>query len=278
MDITLILSVVATVAAVVAVMQTGRANRLNRLIVTHQGSLDAPTLSIRFLGHRSPTDFAIALPLTSKRVVVLPLHFDITNSGAKSAKEIQLIMRIPKELLFGGSEMARFETDGAAPWGGACEVVSSSEHLESLLWSLPTLNPGQTARLVLHLSIRDETSFRTEAIVKTRDGVTLTVPYVVNIRWHINYSLFQLDRPPASGAAGFEVVNSHTRTADDALADWRKAHRGERRPTAPRFVLVHVTPDAVTADPALPLDTVRPEDLHFYQIGVSVPRGTDRNA
>jgi hypothetical protein len=274
MDFTFISAVVATICGLFAVLQTHRANRFAQQIARVQGQLTTPDLQLSFMGHALQVRTIVAAPFREGRVFELPVNFVLKNNGAKTAREIELYLRLPKELLYGGSEMSTFKLKSPLKTL-ACKVVATSENLETLLISIPSLNPGAGFAWTSTWSLLHETVVDAKVPVKFSDG-TLDVPFVAEFAWHIVVLLVQADHPPISSSVSLEVLDTRGASADRALAQhnarigsavlsYKKRSRKQRNKNDEPVALFVVAADALDHDPKYPVDRPKANALKSYQ-------------
>jgi hypothetical protein len=188
-DIIAILGVLLTLAfGVLAVAQTYRANKLNRQIVNAQGALGSPSVDITLFGQKHTEHFIFAVPLLKGRILEMPLRFMINNTGAKSAREMELFIRIPKELCYGGSKNARMNMVGVQSSKATLEVIQETDHLETLAIKFgKALHPKQGFQLNQSLSLRADTLHRSKHRATTKDGVDVNVSVITQFAYLIDF-------------------------------------------------------------------------------------------
>lgn len=165
MDASTILTVIGTLAAVVAIVQTYRANRLSKRI-----ALAKPSLRIALMGEQQITDLMVAVPIRQNRIVEFPMIWAFANTGEKSARDVEIFIRLPRELCYGGAETAAatftFQTEMKKL---SARSVSTTKHLETQIVFADTLHPGQTFTLSRAISLRLSTFLRRTASVQAKD-------------------------------------------------------------------------------------------------------------
>jgi hypothetical protein len=230
-DLVTLLTIVGAVAAVVAIWQSYRANRLSAQIAQAQGALATTDIKLSLLGDHETDFFGIALPFAPERIFELPLALSVENAGQKTAREIELYLRVPKRLLYGGSGVAQFQFDGPAEKMKAA-VVARTDQLETILISIPSLHPQQSVGLDLKLSLSGQTLGEDSAKMSVKDG-TLTVRYRFAYSHVIEAIVAQTDRPTLSRSYHFVVIDTAKNTISEYFKDQRKKPRrvlGKGRP------------------------------------------------
>ena len=277
MDAATVLTGVATVCAAIAIVQTYRANRVARRIAEVQGQLSSPELQVSFIGHPLNTSFVIAAPLREGRVLALPISCVIKNNGAKTAREIELYLRMSKELLFGGSGLTTFELKSPLE-NLRCKMVASTANLETLLVSIPAINPGAGLGWTSEWSLVNDTTVDSKVAVPWKDG-DVTVPVVMEFAWHVTLLLAQADRPPISGSISLQVLDTKGVSAAQALNahNERTAHDLRGRGTIPAssikpVVVIVIAAEDLVPDSKWPIDRPKTESLKCYP-GHKTPLG-----
>src|SRR5437764_269843 len=146
---------IAAVALGFGIYQNRRAYHLARRVALAQGQLSKPDLDLRCSGYPLDTEFVIIGPLDGKRIIDYPAPFKLVNAGSKTAREIDLLLRFPKPIIFGGSDMSKFKTDLPRK-EYTFRTVARSENLETRLMSVPSLNPGAKVTLDTPLPASEE--------------------------------------------------------------------------------------------------------------------------
>lgn len=216
-DIIAILGLLLTlVFGVLAVVQTYRATKLNRQVVKAQGALETPNVDIELFNQLRIEHFIFAVPLTKGKVLEMPLRFMITNTGAKSARDIELYIRIPKELCYGGSsDNVKLDLVGAQSYKATFEVIQQTEHLETLAIKFEkALHPKQGFVLNQSLSLRTDTFLRSKVTALTKDGVEMIVPYIALFEYLIDFVVMQADQKPTSKRFSIQVINTSETTVE----------------------------------------------------------------
>lgn len=256
----------------IAVIQTYRANKLNRLVLRTQGALETPNIDISLFNEPNTERFILALPLSKDRVLEMPLLFNISNSGAKSARDVEVYIRIPKELCYGGSSKAKMVfTSGLSKV--TSESVSQTDFLETIMINMKTLHPNQGFQLSQTLSISDDTFLNSKITVPVIDG-SVDISYTVEFAYRFDFGLFQADYKPISKGFSFIIINTSEVSVETFFENYNKRVQTEKDEVEPpktllrrllprmskepwyRFKLVRLDKKYIEADSALPINRV----------------------
>jgi hypothetical protein len=215
-EIIAVLSILlALIFGVIAVAQMYRANKLNRQIAKTQGLLETPNVDIRLFDEQRIEHFIFAVPLMKGKILELPLRFMIGNTGAKSARDIELFIRIPKELCYGGSDNTKLDIVGPQSSKATLEVIHQTDHLETPAIKFEkALHPKQGFGLNHSLSLRTDTFLRSKLSALTKDGIEVNVSYTAQIAYLIDFILMQADQKPTSKRFSIQVINTSETTVE----------------------------------------------------------------
>lgn len=264
MDAATILTLIGALAAVVAVVQTYRANRLSKRIAYAQRALARPSLRIALLGEQETADLMVALPLRQGRIVEFPIRWTVTNAGERSARDVEIFIRLPRELCYGGAEL------GAATFSFQTEMnklsarsVSTTKHLETQIIFADTLHPGQAFGLSGVISLRTNTSWRHTLSVKAKDG-PMSVTYRADILYRFDVMIAQADEPVAASLFTLGVIDTSSQSAAEyfneynrTLAQQKKSAKRRGGKMLGKFRLIEVRADQLAPDSKLPIDRLR---------------------
>lgn len=203
------------------------------------------------------------------------------NNGAKTAREIEVYLRLSKDLLFGGSTMSTFEFDSPLA-NVACKVVSSTANLETLLISIPAINPGAGLAWTSTWSIAHDTTVDSMITLPFKDG-PIDLPIVADFAWHVTLLLAQQDRPPISGTVSLQILDTKGAGAVEAINAYNELRasstklKKRRRHTIPAseiepVVVIVVAAEDLEPDSKWPMDRPRTGSLKCYR-GHKTPLG-----
>jgi hypothetical protein len=204
--VSLIAPAVAVVSLGFNIFQGLRTYRLSRRIATNQGQLNSPDLKLSFQGYDLDTPFVILAPIREDRLIEFPAVLRVGNEGAKTAREIELILRIPKPLFYGGSKNVKFTTDSPKD-SYALRPIASSENLETLMMSAASLNPGAGTGIEWTLSLMHETLHTVRFAAEFADQ-TKGVAVKVALQWVLDVVVTQADRPALSARISITVLDT----------------------------------------------------------------------
>lgn len=275
MDASTILTVIGTLAAVVAIMQTYRANRLSKRI-----ALAKPSLRIALMGEQQITDLMVAVPIRQNRIVEFPMIWTFANKGEKSARDVEIFIRLPRELCYSGAETAAatftFQTEMKKL---SARSVSTTKHLETQIVFADTLHPGQTFTLSGAISLRLSTFLRRTASVQAKDR-PMSVAYSAEFQYTFDVIIAQADEPVAASHFTLGVIDTSNQTAAEFLTEYN-SRLVEQKPGGKRrggkvlgdFRLIEVRADQLVADKELPIDRLRDGEAVSYAHGVRFTDG-----
>jgi hypothetical protein len=206
----------ALVFGVIAVVQTYRANKLNRDVAKIQGLLEMPNVEISLFDYQSIENFMIAVPLIKGRVLEMPLRFSINNLGGKSARDVELFIRMSKELCYGGSDNVEMTiTSNSTQSKVTREVFNQTDNLETTITKFEkALHPKQGIVLDQSISLRDDTFLRSKLSAPTKDGFMMNISYIAQFAYLIDFVLMQADQKPISKRFSIQVINTSETTVE----------------------------------------------------------------
>lgn len=237
-----------------------------------QGTLETPNIDISLFNQPNAERFILALPFSKDRILEMPLLFYINNSGAKSARDVEVYIRMPKELCYGGSDKAKmvFTSDLKKI---TSEPISQTDFLETVMINMKTLHPKQGFQLSQPISIHDDTFLNAKITVPVRDG-SVNFSYTLEFAYRFDFGLFQADYKPISKGFSFMIINTSEVSVETFFENYNKKALAEKDKDEPprtflqrilpritkeswyRFKLVQLDKKYIEADSALPIDRV----------------------
>jgi hypothetical protein len=203
--IMIILTLFTIVLMIVTIIQTYRANRFERRAAEAEGTFKKANIEVRPYGKEDIKSFYLAFPLKENRVIEVPFVFLIRNNGEKTASQVELYLRMAKELHYNG------EIDLDIKGGGLknlkSEIVSETEYLHTLGFKFDNLLPRQGIKLSDKLSLTHPTCFESKVEATTKDSVDLEISYEVDYAYKIDFILMQQDYEPISKTFSVSVID-----------------------------------------------------------------------
>lgn len=197
---------VTVLLGLLAWIQAARAQRLSEEIARLQHSLEPPNLKIKILSVELDKQkwVFLAAPLKSKGVVEVPMDVVISNTGGKSARDLECILRLPKALCYGGGEI---QVVGSAD-KASFRRCGESEHLVSFSANCTLLHPEQVLSIRLPLSLLRDSQLDTPVKAKTADGFMVELNFNVLLSSIIDLTIMQTDEPPISKRLDITIVDT----------------------------------------------------------------------
>lgn len=221
--ITILFGICTTVLAVIALVQRHKFNEYQKRVFVEQGTFKKPAINISLFGQDDIINaFIIAAPFEEKTIIwEIPLPIKITNVGDKTAKNIELLYRINKELCYGGQTPAPIIKKSGFK---NAKVAQSKEDgpFISVIISLNDIHPGQSVVFPLRLSIRSDTIFPHDVNVTTKDGVNLIVKTWLNIAYPFDCVVCQEDYRPVNKRFSLQVIDISEETPEQFFSRYNK--------------------------------------------------------
>jgi hypothetical protein len=143
--ITIFFGICSIILTVINLVQRRNFNEYQKRVFVEQGTFKKPSISISLFGQNDIINsFIIAAPFEEKTIIWdIPLPIKITNVGDKTAKNIELLYRINKELCYGGQVPAPIIKESGFK---NAKVIQSKEDgpFISVIISLSDIHPGQS--------------------------------------------------------------------------------------------------------------------------------------
>src|SRR5215203_1493827 len=251
MTLEILLAIGGVVLALIAVLQTQRANKFAERVAIAEGSLDAPSLEFSAFGKTDIDLLLVAVPLTTKRIIEMPLPCLVTNTGAKTVRELDLLISRPKPLCFGGAELTF-----TAPVKLRGQQMPSSGERQNILLQCDTLHPGQAASFDIPLSLAHETSLRSPVNATTKDGVGVSFSLQVHYGFRMDFICTQADQKPNLYTIDLVVIDTATDGLWNALGRRYKfiesGARLKSKKKPKRLMVLDIQKDQLRPDAVLP--------------------------
>lgn len=170
-----------------------------------QGLLGTSPLKLRFFGEADASAFVFAVPLTEGRIFELPMKMSIANEGGTTARDIELFLRIPRRLIYGGKGVAVLEV--SSDMGTTTvKTVAQTEQIETLLISITRINPGIDHGVSLTFSVTEQTRHQSSVALDAAN-VNAKIPYVVYFGNIIESVISQDDRPVVATRHSMMIID-----------------------------------------------------------------------
>lgn len=171
-------------------------------------------------GSSGVDDLIIALPLGGQRVIEMPLVYTLLNCGEKSAKEIEVYLRMNKGLRYGG----HFElvATGSEEKNARMTVANETEHLKTTVTSINSLHPNQRFVVSDNISIASSTSSNHSVSVKTGDNVDLTLRFNLQIGFAIDIFISQADQSPITKRILLSIVDTSEKSVKEYFDEYNQ--------------------------------------------------------
>jgi hypothetical protein len=272
MSLELIISVVSAITSIIfggiAVLQARRARRFQEKLSHVQGAFSSATIDIAVFGRKNITKLVITAPFEPKSTLEVPLRFSIDNTSAKTAKDVEIIVSVPRELSYGGvSAEVRFTSASPKIVG---QSYGADDWRKKLLIRSESLHPQQGLQLMLPVSLSGETDFKSSAPVTTSDGVALSLTYTALYSYRLDILVLQADQPPKSWSCKVEVLNTSSLSPRLALArHYRLIETAEKshpiKKTIEHCLILDMPSSNLRRDAMMPISRpIEPDKLVIY--------------
>lgn len=225
---------VAVVLALIAILQSYRANRFSRQLAQHEGAFDKPELKVGLFGTHEVKRFIILAPITPAPLL-FPMSFSVSNLGAATAEDVQLLLRANENLLPYSREW--LEKEQPDPSGLVKASFYAKEgHVNSVMYRIAHLHPGMPLNLVNTTILDRSTLLQAEAPVKTKDGKQGMVSYTVAFEYRLELVAFRKDGAPLAAVFQVSVFDTAKQSEAEALESyWRRRSSSMATPTTRRW-------------------------------------------
>jgi len=148
-----VFALISVVFAWIAVLQSRRARHYQQQIADAEGVFQRATLNVSFCKYKEGR-FVALLPIKERTSYAIPTEISVTNTGLKTASDIEVFYRANKALFFDGAEP---EVTGPAFKGFKVHKIQESKDTATYGFTLTTLHPGQSATLKFPLLLNSAT-------------------------------------------------------------------------------------------------------------------------
>lgn len=216
----LFFGIIATLLTIITIIQTYRANKFAKKSAIAQGIFQKPNLQIEIYGDSDTEDFIIALPLEYQKVIEMPLTYTLHNSGEISAKEIEIYVRMNKNLRYGGHGEYVGIGSKAKKWKVA--VANETENMITMVTTINNLHPNQRLVISDMISINSSTIYNNSGSAKTADNVDVTFKYRVVFAYAIDIIISQSNQSPITKRISLSIINTSERTVKDYFDEYNQ--------------------------------------------------------
>jgi hypothetical protein len=259
LDTSLILTAAGTVAAFIAIWQTYRANRL-AAAAARENTAD---LELTLFGQPQTNEFALALPLNVGSVQ-LPLTLHLGNKGEKTVRDIEIILRFPRHVIYGAGR-ARTDTM-SSHHDVSVKTIAQTDEIETVLVTLPALNPGIIIPLEFMITITEQSRLRSGDVADARNDPN--VEHKCDAGSLVEIVVACADTPIAVARYSILVIDTSRQAVMPFFERMHHKTRGFRRDKrAVPVAVIEIAAEHVIASEYLPVHEVR------YRAPVKIYKG-----
>lgn len=205
--------VMAVIFGAIAAIQTYRAHRLNQLVAKSQGVFKTPNVEIIPMDQSDVTYFLFAVPIQKGRVFEFPMRFTIANTGEKTTEDVEVLIRMPKNLCYDGDNLQLKLDLGHRKLNW--EPVSNKGNFITFIFDISSLHPKQGMNLEIPLSFFHGTFSLFSTKAPTADNLIVNVTSWLWFSYVLEFVVFQKNQPSTTAAFSFFVVD----TSDESIQD-----------------------------------------------------------
>ncbi len=217
------------IVAVLALFVALRSHRINvRALVTSK-ALEFPLLSLKLFGIDNCNDFIIAVPIKKKRVIELQLPVTIENTGKKTAEDINIYLRMNKELAYGGF----VKKDESS----TINQMSISGNFFSSISDEKSINPKMSKMQIYPVSLRTDTIVKGTFTTETLNKKAFNFQYNMIFSYEIHIVVSYRNNEPIGRRYKLRVLNTIDTPLKEIIAQYNKDYESEfrRLPFLQRF-------------------------------------------
>lgn len=231
----LIFGIVATLLTIITIIQTFRANKFAKKSAVAQRVFQKPNLQIEVYGSSDIEDFIIALPLGDQKLIEMPLKYTLLNSGKVSAKEIEIYVRMSKDLRYGGH--GELVVQGGSEKDMKVAVASETENLKTIVTTLKSLHPDQSLPISDVITITSSTIIKESVSIETADRKG-SLEYKLEFVYAIDILISQADQPPITKRISLSIIDTSERPAKDYFDEYNQESSKEYQSELAKLSLV----------------------------------------
>jgi hypothetical protein len=260
---------IATVVfGALAYVQTRRANRLAEAIANAGRATELPSVHLGWPFGDSDCLYILAAPIQAGRVLEVPITYLLANRGARTAKEIEVHIRVPSLLYLPKAPAlpVSVESESKRVEG---QVTSMQPGHRTFSFNVTSLDPGQQVSVRLSWYVSGETLLIHPVPVTTKDGREIVLDVLAALTYLVQVSMTYEDHTAWAVTYEVMVINTAQRTIAEALEPLNHQLMVEHRDRLAKqswwrratFKSVHrsirvLVPDTskILSDPVAPLD------------------------
>ena len=256
--------IIGLLGIVLAFFQARRANALARKIAEVQRATESPELSMAWPFGDEQTIYVFACAFPPQGFVRLPNYWQIANHGKRSARNVELIARMPAPLCLVGEESSvAFEANSRRL---DARILSRGKMVTFSIGS-QLVDPATSISVKNELVIPSKSSIETTVTATTADGVNVSLNTKVDFAYSIELVLLAEDREPLVSTFRFSVIDLNTMSIEsffekentrlalanrkrlDALKWWQRI--GASRGNTSKVRILHIPETEVDPDTLL---------------------------
>ena len=170
-------------------------------------------VNVALFGTEDKQEIILAAPITKPRVLEFPVALQIGNPGDATLNDIEIYLRMPRMLCWGGENNAVLHCpDGSKI---TIEPVAGSDKRQSFVCKVASLHPSQTIVALLPLSLANET--KGSATVPLNKGTNQSVSIEFDYSYMVDLTVHSEDQPPVSRSYNIQVINTKEHTIEEYL-------------------------------------------------------------
>jgi len=197
--------IISMIIALIAVLIAYKEHRFARNMAEVEGKFKKPEISISY-ENRKIEDVIWSFPIPREATIELPLRFQIKNNGEKSATNMELFIRLPKELL--NNELYEENKILNEADGIKYRWMDENNYAKVLIVSIKQILPKQELNIIHYVNIKEATSFESNCITKSRDNVNLNVKINCEYAYWIALVLYQDNSEPISRSVVLSIIDT----------------------------------------------------------------------
>lgn len=280
-----IAGVIGMLIGFISVIVAIRSHRLSKRIATASKSLEQADIQVRLFDEEETESFIAVLPITKGRILEFPLPIYIANKGKKTANDIEIYLRLNKDLAYGG--YSDWNVEG--PDIGVKFTHMLMGNFITFMWQIPMLNPNRVNNFNIPLSIRNETSFLEKVKINHEDSTEKTFLVEIEYAFELHVMVSFRDHQPYGRRFTLKIINCVDDEVTSVLNKHNELIKSEYKKHPPKYklkrlfnpmdrfglhriVVVYVKDDKVNKDDRSPIDRINERQLIWCQ-GVQDVRG-----
>lgn len=203
-----IIEIISMLIALISAIIAYREYKFARNAAESEGTFKKPEISISY-ENRNIDNVFWAFPIPREGNIEFPLRYYIKNNGEKSANNIELFIRIPKDLFSSEleEEDRKFELDDLKnvkyKW-----MNDENDYTNVLVVFIKQILPKQEIMLAHYINIKEATSFESNCIAKSKDNTNFRVKINCEYGYQITLTLYQDNAEPISRSVCLSIIDT----------------------------------------------------------------------